>query len=293
MIIAFRGQFQIAIKKDAVLRMADPGMDFCLFGQSEAEADLAGSQVLLEGGLDPQILSDGFRVEVDGPEDAGEPEKVLVLDPGAGAALIDLHAEPVAPGLDMGGQVKVRGGEGILRVAHKMAVEPDEAGLLHALEGDAHIPAKEPCVQVKFPDVGAHRVKVPVDLRRAQLRVAVPGVELIGVVDGVITLGLHVAGHGNGTKAGEVKILFPEVRGPGGWIPAPFKKPLAVQALAQGGGFLFGGGVGDMVGVGIQAIYPKNRGVFKPFDIRQHSRSLLICFFYHKYTKAKKFRQPR
>ena len=292
-IFSLGDQLQISVKEDTLFPVADLCVNLGGLAQLQPEADIAGGEVFVEVGLDPQILHQGGGIEEHGTEDAGEPEEVLILDPGAAAALVDLHAEPVVLFPDVGGQIEIRGGEGILRIAHEMAVEPHIAGLLHTLEGNTDISAHQSRIQVKFPDVGTHGVEVPVDLGRAQLRVAVPGIELVGVVDLVEALGLHVTGDLNEAEVTDVIAFLPEFGGPGGGIFAPAEAPLSVQTLAQGGFLLGGGCVGDVVGMGIQAVYPEDLGIFKPFDIRQHNRVLLICKFCFQYTKAPRIRQPK
>ena len=262
--------------------MGDPCGDGSCFRQLQPETDAAAGIVRVQGGLDPQILGDGLGIEVNGTENAGEPEEILVLDPAAAAALVDLDAEPVAGFSDPGGQVEVRGGEGILAVAYKVTVQPDEGCLLDALEGHADTLTLQPILQIEFLHIAAHGIPFPVQHGGTQLRVAVPGIELIGVVDGIKALGLHVAGNLDCGKAGQIVALLPEVDGAGIGIFAPPEDPLAVQGLPQRGfaclGFLHRG-VAYMVGMGIQPVDPEYSGVFQPLDIRNHNRSSCLWYF--------------
>ena len=292
-IIPLGSQFQIPVKEDAVGLVADLCVNLCGFRQLQPEADIAGGQILVKGTLDPQVLRKGLGIEVHGTENAGETEEVLILQPGAGAALVHFHAQPVALLPDIGSQVEIRRGEAVLAVAHKGTIAPEVEGCLHTLEGYAHFSSRQAGGQVKFPDIAAHSIALPVDMGRAQLCVTVPGIELVGILDLTESLGLDVAGHRDGAEGGQVKILLPEVSGPGSGIFAEGKAPASVQALAQGGFGLLRGSIADVIGMGIQAVHPENFRVFQPIEIRQHSKVLLIVNFYDKYTKGPIFRQPR
>ena len=87
-----------------------------------------GARLVVRGQtcIQPQVLhiAFGLGIEIDAAEDAAEAEEILILQPGRAAALVDLYAQPVAGGMNVGAQVKFRGGEAVLTVAHKVAVEP-------------------------------------------------------------------------------------------------------------------------------------------------------------------------
>ena len=235
-IISIPDQLQAALKEGPVLGMGDfrPDGGHSLDDQPEVHGAAAGVRV--EGSADPQVLDvgAGLAVEEHGAEDAAEAEEVLVLQPGGGAALVNLDAQPVSGGPDVGGQVKVRGGEGILAVAHKVAVEPDKGRLLNALEGHAHLLIQQSRGQIEPADVAAHGAVLPVHLRGQQTGMAVPGVELVGVVNLPEALGLHVPRNLNGAELSQIIILLPEIPGTGVRIGTPAEQPLAVQTLAQG-----------------------------------------------------------
>ena len=139
--------------------------------------------------------------------------------------LVDLHAQPVAGFPDVGGQVKVRGGEAVLGVAHEMAVEPDIEGPFHPLEGDAHPLPPKAGLQIKAADVAAHVGILPVDFRGPQLTPAVPGVEGVDILNFPMALELHMPRHPDGAKGGIVKILPPEPFRPLPGIFTPGKIP--------------------------------------------------------------------
>ena len=80
----------------------------------------------------------GDPVQIYLPEDAGEAEEILVLDPAGAAALVDLHRQTVVGLLYERCHLKLRGGKAVLAVAHEMPIEPYIEGCLHALEGQEH-----------------------------------------------------------------------------------------------------------------------------------------------------------
>ena len=210
-------------------------------------------------------------VEVDRAEDARETEKVLILQPGGAAALVDFHTDAVDAFPQAGGQFKLRGGEAILGIAHEHTVAPQVERLLHPLEADADPLAPQPFLQRELLHIAAHRRMVPVDLGRAQSGPAVPGIEGVGVLHLAVALQFDVPRHPDGAEGREVRPFPPEIRRTGGGAFAPGETPLAVQALAQaaapGGGFLRGA-VADMVGMGVQPVDGKNCGVGQPAQLR-------------------------
>ena len=264
--------------------LAAGGLDFAgdpgalrLPAEQQAGGERPGAVVLLQPGLKPQVLQvePGLGVEEHGAEDAAEAEEVLILDPRRAGALVNLHAQPVALVSDVGGEVEVRGREGVLRVAHELAVEPDVERLLHPLEANTDPLVPQSRVQVKRSDVAAHRGMVPVNLRRPQSGAAVPGVEGVDILDLSVPLQFHMSRHLDGPKGGVVKVLPPEVRRtPGGGL-APGEAPCPVQALAQGGLSplqLLQRGAAQVVGVGVQPVHLEHGGVCQPLKLCAHSR---------------------
>ena len=142
----------------------------------------------------------GLGVEKDTAENTEEPEHILILQPSRAAVLVDLHAQAVAGLLEIRRQVKVRGGEAVLGIAHELSVEPEVKRLLHSLKGDADRFSQKRRGQIKLPYIAAHRRVVPVDLGRTQRRMAVPRVQRVDVLDLTIALQLDVARHLNGGK---------------------------------------------------------------------------------------------
>ena len=237
-----------------------------------------------------------FGVQVHRAEEAGKAEEILVLDPGRAGALVHLHAQAVVRLPNVWGQIELRRREAVLGVAHEPAVEPDIDGLLRPLEADAHPLAPQAGVQVELPDIAAHRVVLPIDLGRAQLSPAVPGVEGVDVLDLAVPLSLHVTGNQNGPKPGIVEPLPPEIRWPGGGIGAPPEPPHSVQRLAQGRFphlCLLLGSITHMIGMGVQAVHPEHRGIGQPVQVRL--RGMFHCL--HRVCLPSKFApsipQPR
>ena len=233
----------------------------------------AGGVVRFQARLQPQVgqVYLGFGIEEHRTENAREPEEVLVLDPGGAAPLVHFHAQAVDAVPEAIRQLKVRGGEAVLGIAHKLPVAPQVQGLLHPLEADADPLAPQAFVQGEVQGVAAHGGVVPVDLRRAQGAQAVPGVHGIDVLQLTVALELDMSGGPDGTKAGKVRVLPPEIGRAGGRVGAVGEPPFAVQGLAQaaasGGGFLRCAAA-EVVGMGVQTVHRKHGGVGEPAKVR-------------------------
>ena len=252
--------------------------------QQQADGEGPGAAFRLPVRLQPYVLQMGLRLGVQehGAENPAEPEEILVLQPCRAAALVDLHTQPVAPLLDIGRQIKVRRGEAVLAIAHKLPVEPDVERLLHALEADADPLSPQAGFQVKFPHIAAHGVAGPVDLRGPQPGAAIPGVERVDILDLPKALQFDVPRHLDRAKGGAVVPRLPEVRRAGGRGLAPRKAPHPVQALAQGGFplcHLLGGGVAYVVGVGVQPVHLEYSGIVQPSEICLHGAPSPISQF--------------
>ena len=252
------------------------GYVFCLSAEKQTDFQLAGGVILQKCGLQPQVIHipGGLGVEKGAAENAAEPEEVLILQPACAAVLIDLDTQAVVLLPDVGGQVKVRGGEAVLGVAHKLAVEPDVKRPLHALKADAHPLPQQSRLQIEPADIASHMGILPVDFRGTQLGVAVPGVQGVDVLNFAIALQLHMSGHLNGAESGIVEIFLPEVLWALPGIFAPRKAPLPIQALTQRGfppGYLVLTCVTNMVGMGIQTVDPKHSWVCQPLQICIHN----------------------
>lgn len=124
----FPGKGQDACIEGSVYGVGQRQADFLrsVSAEPKPEAEAARYIVLFQLGLKPHILhvAGGTCIEVDTAENTAEAEKVLVFQPGAGAALVNFRAQPVSCGLDIRGQVEFRGGKAIHTVAHKVSVEP-------------------------------------------------------------------------------------------------------------------------------------------------------------------------
>ena len=97
-VFALRVKLQRAIQEGFPRRVGHFGVDGGRPVQQEADGQGPGGIVLLQPGLQPEVLQVGgrFGVQVHRAEDAAEPEKILVLNPGGAGALVHLHAEAVA-----------------------------------------------------------------------------------------------------------------------------------------------------------------------------------------------------
>ena len=273
MVFSVKAQRQILVYQAVNGTME--GYAFRFTAEEQTDFQLAGGIVLQKCGLQPQVvhIRGGLGVEKHAAEDAAEPEKVLILQPSRAAVLIDLHAQAVPGFPDVGSQVKVRGGEAVLGVANEVAVEPDIERLLHTLKGNAHPLPQQSRLQIEPAYIAAYMGVLPVDFRGPQLGVAVPGVQGVDVLNFTIALQFHMSGHLNGAKSGIVEIFLPEVSRALPGIFTPLKAPLPIQALAQrrcAQSDFFFVCVADMIGMGIQPVYPENGWVRDPIQIRIH-----------------------
>ena len=251
-----------------------------LTADSQTDSHPSCRQILVQRSIQPQVVHRNWHlcIQVHTAENTTEPEEVLVFQPGGTALLVYFHAEPVAGFLDIRSQIKVRGGKGVLTVTHKLTVEPHEECLFHTLEGNADPLVSECGIQIKFRHIAAHGIIRPVDVGRAQEGMAIPGIELVDILDLVIPLGFHMTGNMDGSKTGQVITVFPEVGRTQGRRFAPTEFPLTVQTLPKRGAVIvqfLRRSITDMVGMGIQPVDPEYGGVFQPFQIRDHSGILL------------------
>ena len=175
----------------------------------------------------------GKPIEEHIPEDPGEPEKVLVLQPAGAAPLIDLHGQPVPLLPDPGRHIEFRRRKAVLTVAHKFPVEPHIQGGFHPLKGQDHPFPPECLLQIKLPHIAGHRVILPVDRRGTQLRMAVPGIHSVHIMALVIPIPLDMPRHPDLSKIRIVKSFLVKIRLPPGRIFPIGNLPDAVQALAK------------------------------------------------------------
>ena len=112
----------------------------CTAGHGQLRFQMSGGVVLRQGRADAQICQMGLRPEVQchAAVNAGEAPEVLILQPGAGAALEHPQHQAVLAHADMTGQVEGVGGHGVLRVADLMAVEAHQHRKIGCLEDIAY-----------------------------------------------------------------------------------------------------------------------------------------------------------
>ena len=82
-----------------------------------------------------------LRIQRHIPEDAEEPKEILILQIGRGTVLIHLHCQHISLLSDIRAQIEFRRRKGILRISHKLPVQPYIYSLFHTLEADTHPPA--------------------------------------------------------------------------------------------------------------------------------------------------------
>ena len=255
--------------------------------QKRRRVQHARRQVFQHDGANVQILHMELRPRDEGhaPEDPREPEEVLVLQERGRRALVHFHREDILLIPDIRGQVKFGRREGVLRIADEFAVDPDEHGLLDALEQCRDPFPRHLLRQVERQPVGADRVVVRIRERPDALRVLrehvrrpsvifpFPGIHRVDVMDPVKARDLHMSGDRDLRESCEVRILPVEVRGAGRAVHRPLEIPLAVERRperARSGIRLRRILVKGVVAVRRHLSDPKDRRVVEPPDICFH-----------------------
>ena len=206
-------------------------------------------------------------IEIYTSKNAAEPEKVLIFKPCGTASLIDLYTKTVILFLYIRCQVKIGGRKTVFRIAHKLTVQPDITCLLYALKRYTDSLSQKPGSQVKHLYIAAHSRILPINLRRPQLRMTIPGVQGIDVLYFTEALKLHMPRNLNRPKAGIIILCLPKISRPLCRRFAPAKLPLPIQRLAQGAFSLcqlFSGSIAYVVRMRIQAVHPEYSGIGKP-----------------------------
>ena len=178
------------------------------------------------------------------------------------------HRQPVFALPQQGGQVKFRGGEGVLAVSHKFPVAPDGDGAVGGVEPHAGVlPAFG---QGKIQHIAADGVVIPGQLAGFQFLVAVPGIHGVDVLGGAVAaLPLHLdqARHLDVVPLGHIEAgLFKA----GGDLVFPHgieEFPAAVQAQTEGFAPQAGAAVGGMGG---KPVHLKYGGIGPPGGIKLH-----------------------
>ena len=225
--------------------------------------------VLRQGRVDENVrqMHPGLQGQGNAAVDAAEAPEVLILHPGAGAALEDPRRDAVLARMDEGGHVEAVGGEAVLGIAHEAAVDVQGHGGLHRAEGQHDAPAMHVRLgQVKAADGGNGGVVGFADLGRDEGLPAVPGILGVDVM-GRIPLGvlqLELAGDGDLLQRIVAGGVAQQRVGSLGGVHGEVRQPHAVQAAHEGAVLqlgLGGGGVDLMIGAGRQAVDRKHRGI--------------------------------
>ena len=191
-----------------------------------------------------------FCEQLHGAEQAAHAPEILIFQPAAGGKTVHLHGQGIFAGVDGGGHIKFRRGEGILRVADVNAVAPDGGGTVCPVQPQIAVcPVfRQGETALVLPD----GVIILWNFARVQLFVAVPrvlSVDIMGRAVGLAGLlqALHLdkAGHGQGVPLREGR----------GQVFRIAEVPFTVQADSQGE---FGAGLVGKMGMEGQTVLLKN-----------------------------------
>ena len=170
-----------------------------------------------------------LREQLHRAEQPAHAPEILIFQPAAGGKAVHLHGQGIFAGMDGGGHIKFRRGEGILGVADVSAVAPDGGSAVRTVQAQiAACPVfRQSEAAPVLPD-GVIRLR---NFAGVQLFVAVPrvlGIDVMGCAVGLAGLlqALHLdeAGHSQGVP----------VRKGRGQVFRVAEAPLAVQADGQG-----------------------------------------------------------
>ena len=141
----------------------DPHIASLFTGKLKVDVKLRVLVVVGHDRTNRHVLNVGDRLgqQADAPEDPGEAEHALVLDPGGGAVLEDFNSQHVSFILDVRGQVKFGRGKAVLGVTNEVTVEPNIHGPFDPFETDPDRLAAQGRIQVKALPVHANRVIDP------------------------------------------------------------------------------------------------------------------------------------
>ncbi|MNC03620.1 hypothetical protein D3C75_510330 [compost metagenome] len=199
----------------------------------------------------------GFVQQADRAEDAAHAPHVLILQIGAIGPAQHQHGQPVRTGLQEVAEIEFGGQPAVLGVTDPAAVAEQMEGAVHPVEDDAGLTAGQPVGgQFKLAGIATGGI-----LCRHPGRIAGEGVLDVGIDGAIKPLQLPVAGHPDGSRAGQIPaqpLLWHQLRG--------FEEgetPVAIE-LHAGGRREPGTGIGlaapaEQGGMGRQTIHRGNR----------------------------------
>ena len=131
------------------------------------------------------------------PENAREPEKVLILAPASAAPFINLHRQLVFPLRKVRCQLKFGWREGIFAVSHILPVQPKGKRALHALEGNEKLPVFHVLRDRKVFYIACRRIEALRDLPGPDFLRTVPGILGVNIGRHIIAFHLDVGRNRN------------------------------------------------------------------------------------------------
>ena len=207
-------------------------------------------------------------------EQAGKPEKILILQPAANIPAVHAAGQLVFAVGQVRGQLKFGGGEGIRGKAHVMTVEPYRHAAFRSLKAHQHTLPAHGFRQEKILDIAGDGVIAARNFSEGHVLHAVPGVLHIDVLGRSVALQLNMGGNADIRPASAVIAAALKAGNDLFFVAGVKELPQAVQRLAQAGGAtqqLLHAGEGNMVGMRRKPVFRKvsrvlQMPVFKAHD---------------------------
>ena len=220
--------------------------------------------------------------EINIPVQAGEAQKILILQPASGAPAVHPAGQAVFPFPQGLRQLELMGRKAVGGKADIRPVQPDGHAALRPLEGDED-PLSRPVLRdPEGSDIAGDRIKDLRQLAGAEIRLPVPGILGIAVLRHAPALGLDMAGHVDILPPGTVIVRPLETRQHLGGVHGVEKLPGSVQAHPQGA-FprlrLLPARAGKMVGMGRHPVFAEIGGILQSVLVKHGNTPQIHSFF--------------
>ena len=204
-------------------------------GQGSIRAQHTVCHSLIQVCDDLQILNMDSRNGVQDhiTEDPRQAIHILILQPGTIHEFEVQHSKTVLSLPEIGSQVKVRGGEGVLTVPHVCSVHPQCESRFHAFKGNAHIHSLPLGRDRKKCDILGSGIESLRSFSLREILPSVPGVLGIDIGRLIISFHLYIGRNTYLSPAAHVILRLLDAFQGAGRIHGIMKLPHSVQAFLQ------------------------------------------------------------